>query len=744
MAPLLWTQLDPFRNEEPFPTAGPSLFASDYPQGLHAMLWTRTIVALAICFNAELVVGLLRGRDTGGQGSAYHRTSAAELCSSVVAVALRPDKSQPSQHSMGHSGERDHGMEFMCETAGTLVPIQGSESQMNEMDSLLERGLLVSGDSTVEATLSASGNKALLPPGGITVTKKGGKERRGRSEGIRNLGDHEGVRYVLVARVTDSDGRVHPDTAEMMSDNIFGTFGDSVTLKSQLAACSNEKFVVSNEYPEHLNISKHLSAPGVIDISIGIPLLTSDRVSIIKAMAAALQSKLGFEQDINQPGGPLDHVLFVLEDCYVSTHEQCGWEAYAMINSWLTVYKSDFYKYPTVQMHELGHNLNLVSCQVISDCEGQVETWRSNFNTFFQGHSGGLDGEIYSDHTCPMGRPPHGDDIGVMCYNPAKTYQLSKTKSWYDENVIDTWDSDISGHAILKIIGIADYNNNPNGLPVVVKIESGGPNDLFLGFNRAMGINKDTSEARDKVTIIEAGNDGLGYSQSFLKATLSQGETHRVPNWRGTGLAMEIHVREINLDATPAYADVMMDFGKCGDKYCGANEDSILCPSDCVDHTLETTYEYDSGSNGNMFHLQALNDITITSLDINTMTRGTGAVKVYARMGRYWGHEQSIEEWDMIFSSTIHMNGRGRPTRLGLEPFKLARRQYYSFYVWAESKVVYKRGFMESLMEQLPFAYDASLIIFEGIGVKGHFGSTVYSPRVWSGGINYMTSPASR
>ena len=36
-----------------------------------------------------------------------------------------------------------------------------------------------------------------------------------------------------------------------------------------------------------------------------------------------------------------------------------GWIAYAYINHWLSVYNDRWCEYPSGQMHELGHNLNL-------------------------------------------------------------------------------------------------------------------------------------------------------------------------------------------------------------------------------------------------------------------------------------------------------------------------------------------------------------------------------------------------
>ena len=103
-------------------------------------------------------------------------------------------------------------------------------------------------------------------------------------------------------------------------------------------------------------------------------------------------------------------------------------------------------------MHEIGHNFNLL-------------------------HSGGLDGLEYTDHTCVMGNPLYSDDVGSMCYNPAKNYQIG----WYSDRVI-TW-SAADGTQSYTFVGIADYLNNPAGHPVVVKLETNLADgmDYFVG-----------------------------------------------------------------------------------------------------------------------------------------------------------------------------------------------------------------------------------------------------------------------
>ena len=139
-----------------------------------------------------------------------------------------------------------------------------------------------------------------------------------------------------------------------------------------------------------------------------------------------------------------------------------------------------------------------------------------------------------------------------------------------------------------------------------------------------------------------------------------------------------------------------------------------------------------------MFVVKALHDLDVTSLDINTMFRAMSAVRVYTRAGSYNGHESSNNGWELVYDNpSTQMNGRGRATKL--EKFDIAvsisSGQYQSFYVWAEQKLVYKRGSVEGR----PFVSDDNLVIYEGIGLKGHFGEVRYSPRLWSGVITYRT-----
>lgn len=159
-----------------------------------------------------------------------------------------------------------------------------------------------------------------------------------------------------------------------------------------------------------------------------------------------------------------------------------------------------------------------------------------------------------------MGNPLYQDDVGGMCWNAAKTWQIG----WYDSHklTIDPTEGDWFG----TIIGIADFDNNPKQHPVVVKIETKKSTDQFIAFNRAIGVNRDNVEADDEVTIVETGGNGEIYSQSYLKAHLRQGETYTYPDWANSGknLIVKANMININTGNNAGYAFVQVCLGACG------------------------------------------------------------------------------------------------------------------------------------------------------------------------------------
>lgn len=261
--------------------------------------------------------------------------------------------------------DHDSGEDFVCEMDGFTVPIFGTVEQMKEMRKLLNEGELISAETTIAVTneefmLTEDGVNAgvVLPPGNVILENRRRNLERNRINGrrstnqrIRNLTAHVGEKQVLVVRVIDAEGKASDD-AQTVSNKFFGTYGDKMTMKSQFEACSFGKLKISNNYS--IDLSNHLQAPGVVDVNVPLKLAESNRLQVRTASINAAEEKLGFELP-----GPFHHVVFVVEGCYTD----CGWAGYAYVNSWFSIFQGQYYKMAGVQLHELGHNLNLVRHQ---------------------------------------------------------------------------------------------------------------------------------------------------------------------------------------------------------------------------------------------------------------------------------------------------------------------------------------------------------------------------------------------
>ena len=108
----------------------------------------------------------------------------------------------------------------------------------------------------------------------------------------------------------------------------------------------------------------------------------------------------------------------------------------------------------------------------------------------------------------------------------------------------------------MTLVGIADYLNNPANHSVVIKLETNTATDFFIGFNRAVGVNSQNDEADDEVTIITTGNNGEGYSQSYLQAHLVQGESYTINSFAGSGRKIVIEAVNIDITTDPGTAEI--------------------------------------------------------------------------------------------------------------------------------------------------------------------------------------------
>lgn len=441
--------------------------------------------------------------------------------------------------------------EYHCElnsqdsrgVSGTMARLSLNDEQTKEMNKEMNDGTLISGVSTYHnagASLSSKG-EILVPssdrmdPSSFTT----GWDRRLNRELVQ-----EGDKTYLVVRIQATDYEFEY-SADDISKDVFGGVGDLVNLKSQMYDCSGEKLNIVNTYAD--DFGDLMAAPGVIDVSIDIPLTGSSDSAIWNAAKNAANAKLGVS--INTY---FDKVMFAKKGCFPNN---CSYAAYAYINSWGSMYQSGYIKHVGVQMHELGHNFGLA-------------------------HSG-MGSKSYKDHTGLMGNPLYDDEVGKMCFNPAKSFQLG----WYPENV-QTLDLGVGDMWQGQLVGVADYLNNPDNNKIVMKLETGTNEDYFVGFNRATGINSQNDLCDDCVTVIKAGN-GNSYAQSWnqidpLGGMSSAGQEHTISGFRNTSYDLTIQVLDINTTTSPGTATVKISFG-----------DASICKDWC--YTITIPFQSPSG-----------------------------------------------------------------------------------------------------------------------------------------------------
>jgi len=339
-----------------------------------------------------------------------------------------------------------------------FVPIIGLETESLDIES---------GVTTLKAEGAVFDNGTLQIPQGAAIeigsiddfTEEGTESNLSRWRMLQSRQNNRrlaitGKRKVLVVRADARDRKTSADMSTL-SNNVFGTGGDSVTLKSQYDACSHGQLAF-----------EPYMGNGVVEVTIDGYVNGGSKFAVQDAMMDAVKEEYGDLQ------GKVDHLILCLPP---GTGD---WIAYAYVNSWVAVFNDDWCQQLSTQVHEIGHNLGM-------------------------SHSG-RGGDDYGDRSGMMGYSFKGNDGPLQCFNPAKSYKLG----WYDKSAVE-WNPITQGTWFGNIEGVADYNKNSNTQTIIVKINRAynTNKDLYIGYNRKKGINSGVVDNGDQVVIIEAATE---------------------------------------------------------------------------------------------------------------------------------------------------------------------------------------------------------------------------------------------
>lgn len=212
-------------------------------------------------------------------------------------------------------------------------------------------GFLISGKTKLDtrgATFDEATGELILPNGSPPGLVNNPNHNR-------KLAVTQGTKSVLVVRVVAADGAATTDEAGL-SDNVFGTYGDPVNLKSQYQACSKGDL----DFVPALSRTKVGGGVDASDISVGATTVNvattvaEGDVTMRNAVTQALNAQFG----VSSPTALANHVMYCLPA------QAMNGIAYAFVNSWMSVYKDTWCNSPSGQIHEVRYR-PLLTCEAM-------------------------------------------------------------------------------------------------------------------------------------------------------------------------------------------------------------------------------------------------------------------------------------------------------------------------------------------------------------------------------------------
>ena len=302
-------------------------------------------------------------------------------------------------------------------------------------------------------------------------------------------------------------------TSDEQADNVFGMNGDPANLKSQIDWMSKNQmqYIPACSRPEDACFNNANIINGVMECDI------QQNIAGI-SYASVGNWNVDYANNILNPLG-LSTSDFHLFHVIPEEANFGGGAAWGQVPGTVTWYRDSYAYRVGVQVHEIGHNLNMR-------------------------HSG--HGSLsYGDHSCSLGNPSYGDDGPLVGWNGQKAWQTG----WYSN---DSQEVDVSNGQFFNglLIGIGDYVEDrytPDMHKIVLRVPepSRGSNfAYFLSFNRREGPNAGVSFNADKLIIVEStSNTSQSWTTAFLD--MNSNKFQRT-NFNGSGKTLNIDVCHIS------------------------------------------------------------------------------------------------------------------------------------------------------------------------------------------------------
>mmetsp|Transcript_3716 Transcript_3716/g.5498 ORF Transcript_3716/g.5498 Transcript_3716/m.5498 type:complete len:621 (-) Transcript_3716:90-1952(-) len=343
-------------------------------------------------------------------------------------------------------------------------------------------------DATATITLPNSGSDRLLegdayvPEVESTITED---QERNLSELRRQMAVVTGQKTVLAVKIVVSDGAYGFDPS-YLECKVFGTTNgsesncnDSYHLTNGYSECSYGKLTLTKAAARTGSGNASSISNGVVTVTLPTTSTTAGDGTVRNAVTSALNSAFGSATSL------ADHLMYCLPP------NTMNGIAYAYINSWNSVYSNNWCNNVSVQLHEIGHNLNLA---------------HSNEGT-----------QTYADQSGMMGYSYNNESTPRMCFNAAKNFQLG----WYSDKTTTVTPSaatveeacfagDLYGY------GTAFYGDGAAQTVGIKVNDSGSSTDVYIMFNAKTGIQSGTVEGGNQVMVVTASGEGTSYAESTL------------------------------------------------------------------------------------------------------------------------------------------------------------------------------------------------------------------------------------